>query len=315
VLVAPTLRGAAGSERTWFLWSGNVVLALFVATMLFVVRKWSVKLAALRDFGRAPTAAGDASWAELQVLNKKIRAGAFGSDAEILQAADQVLRRFGVERIQRVELDVATVAGREVKFLRVRKRDPFGRLEAWLEMHMGVGVAACVGVWFHADGVLRSPLGWVLFVGSMIVLVTGVLGAVLYRLLPERLARCGPEIPYEEAGVARQDYEACVAGIVAAADPAVRTDLEGLLHRFASPAEQRRRAEEILAAVAQKSPASAETARDLLVMAGTRDHLIWSTAEARRLDFHLKLWRWIHVPVSTFLFFAIALHVWAVLWY
>jgi hypothetical protein len=71
----------------------------------------------------------------------------------------------------------------------------------------------------------------------------------------------------------------------------------------------------VLAKAFTVSPESADLARDLVVMAGSRDELLWSTAASRRLDFWLKLWRWIHVPVSAALFFVIALHVWAVLWY
>ena len=315
VLLAPSLRGFAGSERTWFLWSGNVVLALFLATMGFVLRKWSVKLTTFRDLGRAPASAVDACWAEIQVLNKKFRQGAFGSDAEVLAAADAVLRRFQVERVERAEIATLAAAGGAVRYVRLRKRDPLGRLEPWLEMHMGVGVAACVGVWYHADGVLRHPIGWTLFLASAVVLVTGIVGAALYRVLPERLAKEGTEIPYEEAGVARENIERSLAGMVAASDPALRPDLETLLRPARSGEDTRRVAEELLGRVAGKSPQALESARDLVVLAGMRDSLARTTASARKLDFHLKLWRWVHIPVSTFLFFVIALHVWVVLWY
>src|SRR5437879_9890096 len=91
------LRGFAADERTWALWSGNVVLVLFLATLGFVLRKWSVKLKAFRDLGRAPESMVDACWAEIQLLNKNIAKGAFAGDDEILSAAAVVLRRFGVQ--------------------------------------------------------------------------------------------------------------------------------------------------------------------------------------------------------------------------
>jgi hypothetical protein len=55
--------------------------------------------------------------------------------------------------------------------------------------------------------------------------------------------------------------------------------------------------------------------RDLAVMSGSRDYLAWTTAFALRLDFLMRVWRWVHVPLSVALFFVIALHVWQVLWY
>lgn len=309
------LRGFAGDERTWFLWSGNVLLAMFVATLAFVARKWSVKLPYFRDLGRASATMADACWAEIQSVNRRIAKGAYGSDAEIAAAASEVLRRFGVERIERAEIATANVGGRAVKYVRLRKREPLGRLEPWLEMHMGVGAAACVGVWFHADRALRHPVGWMLFVASAILLVTGIVMAVLYRTLPAKLARDGGEIPFEEAGVARENCEACVAGIAGTLPDAVRAEVADVLRRSTSFDDLRRRSESVIARVATAHPEHAETVRDLVVLAGSRDQLLWTTAAARRIDFQLRLWRWIHVPVSVFVFFAIAFHVLAVLWY
>src|SRR4051812_39718825 len=59
LLVAVPARGVPSAERTWQLWSGNVVLVLFVATMAFVARKWSIKLKWFRDYGRAPDERAD----------------------------------------------------------------------------------------------------------------------------------------------------------------------------------------------------------------------------------------------------------------
>jgi hypothetical protein len=314
-LVALPARGDAGAMRSWYLWSGNVLLALFLATMLFVVRKWSIKLPYFRDFGRASGKTTDACWAAIQELNAKVRKGAFANDAEILAAADETLRKFGTEKIQRAELKTLNVGGKAVRFVDLRKKEPFGRLEPWLEMHMGVGVVACVGVLLHADFALRHPVGWTLFAGSMIVLVTGLVGALLYRIVPERLAKADAGIPYEEAGVARENHQSSIEGVLATLDEKLRLELSTL----AVPAPTRealaQRSSSVMARIAASHPESVDLARDLLVMAGSRDELLWSTAQARRYDFWLRLWRWIHVPVSALLFFVIALHVLAVLWF
>jgi hypothetical protein len=314
-LVALPARGSPSAERTWQLWSGNVVLLLFLATMGFVLRKWSIKLAFFRDFGRAPADKADQCWSAVQELNAKIRKGAFSGDAEIVAAAQQTLERFGVAKIQRAELRTLDVGGKRVTFVQLVKREPFGRLEPWLEMHMGVGVVACVGVLLHADFALRHAVGWTLFVLSMVVLVTGLVGAALYRLVPPSLAKADAGIPYEEAGVARENAQRCVEGVLATLDEGLRAELAPLAAPATSREEMSQRASTILTKVAASHPASADVARDLVVMAGSRDELLWSTAAARRHDFHLRLWRWIHVPASVVLFFVIALHVLAVLWY
>jgi len=320
-LVALPARGDPSAMRTWYLWSGNAVLVLFVATMAFVARKWSVKLAFFRDFGRAPAERADACWAAVQELNAKIKQGAFAGDAEIRAAADATLAKFGVEKIQRAELRAIDVGGRRVQFVQLVKKEPFGRLEPWLEMHMGVGVAACAAVLLHADFALRHPIGWGLFALSMIVLATGLAGAALYRVVPERLAKVDAGIPYEEAGVARESCQTCLEGMIAALDEPTRATFAPLLVPASSPQALAARSTSVLAAAAQNSASTpdrekaAALARDLVVLAATRDTLHFSTAAARRCDFWLRLWRWIHAPISVALFFLIALHVWVVLWY
>lgn len=314
VLVALPARGSPEAQRTWYLWSGNVLLALFVATMLFVARKWSIKLAWFRHFGAQTGASKDASFTAIQELNAKIRKGAFASDAEIRAAAADALRRAGTAGIERAELRTLTVGGRAQKVVTLCKKEPFGRLEAWLEMHMGVGTVACVAVLLHADMALRHPIGWTLLVLSFVVLVTGLVGAVLYRSIPEKLARADTGIPYEEAGVARENYQSCVEGVLATLDDAARAPLAELAAPATSHEALASRSAAVLTA-AGRGGGVPDVARDLVVMAGSRDHLAFTTVEARRYDLWLRVWRWIHVPVSVALFFVIALHVWAVVWY
>lgn len=315
-LMAVPGRGEMGFQRSWYLWSGNVVAAMFTVTLLFSLRKWSMKLDWVRNLGRVPSDRVDACWAAMQKLNREIAKGAYGSDAQIVEAAEKVLVTFGVEKVQRVELlERPTGAGKPLKYVRMGKRDPLGRLEPWLEMHMGLGTAACIGVILHADFVIRHPVGWVLFLGSMIVLLTGIVGAVLYRAAPAKLAAADAGIPFEEAGVARESYQSCVEGVIGGMDPDLQPELAPLVQRSASAAQFGQRAEQALGRVAAKRPEHVEIARDVVVMAGSRDHLDWATARARSIDFQLKLWRWIHVPVSVFLCFVIVLHVVLVLWF
>ncbi len=319
-LVAVPARGTPGDQRSWFLWSGNLLLALFVLTVLFSARKWSIKLPFFRDYGRGPRHLADRAWTSIQDLNRNIREGKYANDDAILKEAAEILRRNEMEKTQQVDIRTAGSGASAVKFVALRKRQPFGRLETWLEMHMGVGIVACLAVFLHADvmpggGSLWHHVGWTLLIGSMIVLVTGVLGAVLYRVLPPSLADADPGIPYEEAGVARENYDACLDGLLGTLDEDLRAQLAPLRARAGSVDERRKRNGEVLSKVATAHPEHAALVRDLAVMAGSRDYLLWSTARARRLDRLLKFWKWIHIPVSVALFFVIALHVLQVVWY
>ncbi len=314
-LVAVPARGHPSDQRSWFLWSGNLLLVLFVATILFSARKWSIKLPYFRNFGRANRRMADAAFAGIQDLNAKIRRGAYASDGEIVAAAQEILDRHGTGRVQRPELRTLQVAGRTVTYVGVAKREPFGRLEPWLEMHMGVGTVACLAVWLHADFMLWHHVGWILVALSTTVLLSGVLGAVWFRTLPPRMARADPGIMHEEAGVAIEAYEECLDGVLATLDDGLRADLAPLRSASGSAGALRARNDRLLGRLLAAHPEQASLIRDLAVMSGSRDYLMWSTAAARRLDFLMKLWRWIHVPLSVLLFFVIALHVTQVLWF
>jgi len=316
-LMAFTRRDSPGDLRSWFLWSGNFLLAFFVITVLFSLRKWSVKFPILRDLGRAPPKRGDEAFEEVQGLNEKIRRGAYADDASILAAAREILARHRVEGMLRPELLPDGKAAATERSVRLVKREPLGRLEPWLEMHVGLGTVACVGILLHADFALRHPVGWALFLLTTFVFVTGVVGAVLYRALPPKQAEADPGIPFEEAGVAREAHDACLAGVVAhVEDEGLRKELQALLPDDA-PREEvlRERSRALEARLRASHPAETETVRNLLALSGARSFLRWNTDRARRYDLWMKLWRWVHVPVSVALFFALVVHVWMVLRY
>ena len=146
-------------------------------------------------------------------------------------------------------------------------------------------------------------------------LTTGLVGALFYRILPPALVAADPGIPYEEANVARETYDECIAGVLGTLEPDLRAELRPLLRSAASAERVEARSRELLAGVAAGRPEQAALVRNLVVMAGSRDRLRQTTARARRIDFWLRVWRYVHVPASVALFFAIAVHVVQVVWY
>jgi hypothetical protein len=305
----------SGGSRGWFLWSGNLLVLLFLVTFLFSLRKWSLRFPFFRNYGRADPKRSDACWAEIQGLNTRIQSGAFADDAAILVEARRLLAQFRVDgALKPVLKDIQSRKG-TVRAVDLVKKEPFGRLEPWLEVHIGVGTAACAGVFLHADFVLRHPVGWALLALSVIVLVGGLVGAWCFRALPPKMAEADPGIPFEEAGVARGMLRECIDGIVAKFPPEAAAPLAALSVEARTPEELMRRAEAILPDLSAKYPDRAGLLRDLVVMAGTRDRLEWSTRRSRKLEFWMRLWRWVHVPASIALVFFLGLHVLLVLWY
>lgn len=301
--------------RSWQLWSGNLLVLLFAVTFLFSLRKWSLRLPFFRDFGRTEPERADACWSAIEGLNGRIRQGAFPDDAGILAEARAVLRRFRVDGALKPILREAKGSTGTVRLVDLVKKEPFGRLEPWLEMHLGVGTASCLAVLLHADFALRHPVGWALLVLSALVLAAGVVGAWLFRVLPVRMAAADPGIPYEEAGVARQMLQQCIVGILGKVPAEIAGPCAALLRPAADAEDLRRRADELLPPLSTKFPDRASLLRDLVVMAGTRDRLDWSTRRSRRLETQMRLWRWIHVPASVALVFVLGLHVLLVIWY
>ena len=316
-LMAFTRRDSSGDLRSWFLWSGNFLLAFFVITVLFSLRKWSVKFPILRDLGRAPPERGDEAFDDVQGLNEKIKRGAYADDRSILAAAREVLKLHRVEGMLRPELLPEGKVPATERSVRLVKKEPLGRLEPWLEMHVGLGTVACVGILLHADFALRHPIGWALFLLTMFVFVTGVIGAVLYRVLPPKQAEADPGIPFEEAGVAREAHDACLGGLINhVEDAALKQELQAILPDDAPREEALREKSRLLEQKLRVShPAEKETVQNLLALAGTRSFLRWNTDRARRYDLWQKLWRWVHVPISVALFFFLVVHVWMVIRY
>ena len=82
---------------------------------------------------------------------------------------------------------------------------PLGRSEVWLEFHIYAGLFT--GVLFLLHVRLRWPTGWfeiVLTVLYAIVMVSGVLGIIISRGWPKRLTARGGEVPYDRIPVIRR---------------------------------------------------------------------------------------------------------------
>ena len=253
----------------------------------------------------------DRMWSGLNEINRKIAARQLVAPADIFAQARQVLAAHHVEGIRRVEIvEQRSPSGDVVRSVVAHHREPFGRLEAWLELHASLGAVACLGVLLHADFVVRSPLGVAMTALSAIVLVSGVAGLVLYRIAPARLAKEDFGIPYEEAGTVLADWSAALAIVERRLPQPLRERLARFLP--AGPAGRMIEVKEFL----RTEPAeTAAAARDVLVLAGTRSALLRATHPSRRIDLWLHVWKWVHVPLSIVLLALVVVHLLQVGWF
>src|SRR5687767_10176356 len=75
-------------------------------------------------------------------------------------------------------------------FFGVRKRwyrSTFGTLEQWLQSHIYLGVLVLVILFFHAGGRFHDNVAVATLVLLSIVVVSGIVGAVLYATVPRML--------------------------------------------------------------------------------------------------------------------------------
>jgi hypothetical protein len=165
--------------------------------------QWSVK-PRFRDSG-APASV----WTRAEIQPNHPRA----HGATLISPRRVYLRRFHVERVECRFATSLEVAAPRPKYVRLKKREPWDG-SSQLEMHMGVGVAARRPV--HATGsCARCGRSFALMSSSR-----PGLGAVL-TACSERRGRGCRDCTRRRS---RAELRAVLAGMIAAADPAVRPD-------------------------------------------------------------------------------------------
>jgi hypothetical protein len=367
-----------GTAGEWQRGSGFGLLALFAAAYAFSLRKWSMKLRAVREYGMWSAAARsdlrrsrrddrfelarkrradlagaspftraglvkivrrwradrrelakrdarhrqrlaaaihadlDHMWTGLNEINRKIAAKQLVTDGDILRQANQVVATARVRGIRRVDLvEQAAPTGEKLRAVVARHREPFGRLEAWLEVHAALGTVAALGVLPHARWSVDSSLGAWMTGLSLLVLLSGAAGLVLFRLAPAWLAKHDFGIPFEEAGTLLADWSVALAAVERRLPEATR----GRIARFLGGGDVAPRGGEIKALLAAEPREAAAAARDVLVLAGTRAALRRATLPSRRVDLLLHAWRWVHVPASVVLLALVVVHLLQVRWF
>jgi hypothetical protein len=189
---------------------------------------------------------------------------------------------------------------------------PLGRSELWLEFHLYAGVFT--GVLFLLHVRQRVPSGWfegVLTALYVIVMVSGVLGIVISRAWPKRLTARGGEVPLERIPIVRKQLreqaEALALQSVATAKSAIIAEFyTRRLHDFFSQprnfwahlAEVRLPLNQLLTELSDLdrflNDAEREVTRQLTALVRQKDGLDYQ----RALQLSLRLWLFVHIPVT-----------------
>jgi hypothetical protein len=205
-------------------------------------------------------------------------------------------------------------------------RSTFGTLDGWLQAHLYFGIVALPLVLFHAGFLFRDKLATAAFVVLVLVVATGIVGAFLYRALPQKLTLVDSKVTIDEVSDQlnglRQAMAQLAAGKSAAfaklyakiekgARPQGLSSWRLLLGAGYAPAGEEKAWRSLLSLVEENER---EPLRQLLVLARQQRELHHRLRLQLRYRNWLVVWLVIHVPLS-FLLLALSLAHAAVAFY
>lgn len=300
-----------GSDVTILLWSGWVAFALMAGVCLYSLRKFIHKLGWSPEFRmKVPVARLEEAERRLNELRRRILMDQFRSAAEVEAEAAAALRECRVDGVCRPVVR-RHEGGGAPWLVSVANKEPLGRMAKWLHFHVYLGLASGVVLWVHGAGSLASPLGAAMNVLTAIVLVTGVLGTVLFALGPGWITRAEKDMNYEDSFVLEQSLRKKIAEAYAALKPEQVKVFRKASRTGGTMAVQRTALQEVVSL----EPAARKEMEDVMVLVAQRRRILEDLRGAARVKFLINIWRAVHVPASILLLGIAVVHIVSVIWY
>ncbi|MGH7804435.1 MAG: hypothetical protein ACREQJ_08805, partial [Candidatus Binatia bacterium] len=269
-----------------------------------------------------------AAQSELRAIEKSLIQNPKQNLRKLRGDVNKVLEQHKVKRTIRVR--VVTPAG-AVPRLVVERREWGGRLQVWYEWHLALGVLAVVLILLHAGFRFANPIAAIAFALLVAVVLTGLLGVVLYRRIPprlteieERAARTPEELRDELAQVLDQlkglsagksesfrrvyDVEMSIPGI------SMKPSLKWI---WGSSTIERdtSRPDRLRLVVKEIPPTEQEDFRKAMRFVFEKEKLEVSLYPQIRYDYLLKVWLTAHIPLSAGLAAFSLIHIVSVFYY
>ena len=312
--------GDAGHARSasFVLWTGWAALTFYAVLALYPLRKYAQRRGYSPEFRmEVPIERVERAHSRLSGIRTRIAAGELASAAGIRRAVKSALKAERVGGILRVRIEKG--GADDPNFLVLPAwREPLGRVSGWMHVHIYYGLAAAVLVWLHGGGSLDSPMAVLLNGLSYFVILTGVVGIVLWVFGPSLLTARERDISLEKAFSLRRHYSRKVE--------AQREKVRGLVARSGGGNGFSRRLEEVgragsrlpvlAASLLDQLPDDLKEHRsdvqDLLVLIGQRRNVESEWASLNRLRRLMHIWRLLHVPAAILLVVIVLVHVYSV---
>lgn len=219
-------------------------------------------------------------------------------------------------------------------FFGVRKRDyksRLGRLETWLHIHIYLGLLSFVLILLHSGFRFHDKVAISAFVVLILVVATGVWGAMLYQRVPRLLSEVQTNLPAEEisdqlnqlarsmarlAGERSTAFREVYRVLLAEAKPGVFAGWRSLFGKSSlferSGTEKDGKWQSLFARV---GPEEQGDLRRLLILSRQQRALYRRFVIQQRYRNLLQVWLYLHVPLSIALIVVVAAHLVAVFYF
>lgn len=215
-------------------------------------------------------------------------------------------------------------------FFGIRKRwyrSTFGTLEQWMESHIYLGVLVLVVLFFHAGGRFNDKIAVTTLVLVIIVVASGIAGAILYATVPRMLTEVESELTVEEIADQLNQLARSMARIASGRsapfqriyDELLRQTAPGglagwrlIVSRIGKRTQQDADWARLIALVPREEQ---EDLRQMLVVSRQRRELLLRLVYQQRYKNILEFWLYIHIPFTIALLAFAVLHVVAVFYY
>lgn len=214
----------------------------------------------------------------------------------------------------------------------VRKRayrSRLGKLETWLHSHVWLGLLTLLLVVFHTGLRFRDGLAVAAFAVMAAVVVSGIVGVMLYSVVPRLLTDVGSNPPPEASSAELAKLDRAMARLASGRSPAFqrvharlrKESLPGALAGWRLLFGRKRflgtpaLTAPLKRLVAEVEPEEEEPLRQLLVLSRQSKELHQRLAHQQYYRNWLDIWLWVHLPLSLALVVLVAAHVVAAAYY
>jgi len=303
---------APGHDRWYLITTGWVTLAAMVIVMAYVLRKYAHRGGYSPEFRmRVDHADIERADARIQQLRQRISAGSHASKKVVQAEADMILREEGVHKVNRALVTAGQSSG-ERFVVDVVPTEPLGRVAKWMHVHAYYGAAFGALLVLHSGVTPGSGFGWALAGLGYAVLLTGLVGIVLWAYGPSWLTARERDLSIEEANALSASLRRKRIAAIEALEPPLRGPVEQLASaKQLEPGT----VQPVLQQLARSAPDRADELQDLMALLAQERAVVGELRELRRVRASFMAWRYVHIPAAILLCAAVLVHILSVLRY